>query len=316
VIAIRRARREIVIFVLGLGVLSAGFSPAPIPANEPPARDLAAFESLSRRAPAESRLVLESTLPAVRHPNQATVFVAHDRPGAGPVWVGTREWAAEIGLDIVSESWVEIVYRIAPEEMRRLAGAAAACRAVSRPRMGADTTFAVDLSVRAGEDSARCLVALDHEEMTELWRALWDAASEGSGLRHILAGFGWAHGLLHGSGLEDEIGKVRVEYSGFRPVPGTDDYVGAVTIRNVSTVALPSPVTLVLWPRILGTKIVQPKPSGYTLLSQRWPRPYFELPVGRALEPGESAELRIRLHNPGHQPLEFGCGLYAGEGER
>jgi hypothetical protein len=89
--------------------------------------------------------------------------------------------------------------------------------------------------------------------------------------------------------------------------------VGEIVVTNVSNETLPAPVSLVLWPRIVGQKMVEPRPSGFT--TQLWSKPYFDLPVGQSFDPGESVRIAVRLLND-EQPVEFGTMLFAGPGDR
>lgn len=111
----------------------------------------------------------------------------------------------------------------------------------------------------------------------------------------------------------DWIDKVRVDYSGFRPIGTSHTYVGTLVVTNVSSEKLPAPVSLVLWPRIIGQKLVEPRPSGFTI--GPWSKPYFDLPVGESFDPGESIRIPVRLVND-RQPVEFGTVLLAGPGKR
>ena len=269
-------------------------------------QDLDKFRGLSSEALLASSLRFKF-VPIVRRESPTYVFVVKETVGVAQDTVSQGEVEA---TRLFSS---ELEFPLEPPEMERLLDAARTCDAVRRPSMSADSLFFVDVRVEDPGKPIRYRTPLTTDEMKLLWRDFLSTTSQPSALRRVLVRYGFAMGFTEGSQLHDRSDQVRVEFSGFRPVRGADEYVGTVTVTSAADSALPAPVSLVLWPLYVGAELVGPPPSGYTLA---WDRAYFDLPVGDMLEPGEAVTLNVRYMSRGHMKMEFRYEVYAGAGER
>jgi hypothetical protein len=196
--------------------------------------------------------------------------------------------------------------------MEKLLRAALASGAILGPSAG-DTTYAVELRKEAGTSYR---VFLDQSRMTDLWDRMWRATAGPTEARENLARFGLAYDLARGPKPTDQIDKIRMEISAFRPIGVSSEYVGRITITNISKAKLVAPVSLAAWPWYTDEEMIEPRPSDFTVLTKWFSRPYFDLPVHESLDPGESVSLDVRLRNPNHSPVEFRAMLFAGPGDR
>jgi hypothetical protein len=282
-----------------LAIASATLCCSPAFAQVRPAEGVHPFEGIASSDLPSVQFALKYT-PLVMRESPAFVFVVGEARPA----LGTSSWPPPE------------VTRVTPEEMKELLDSVVSCVAVRSPTMSADTSFAVELSARIRANDRHYRVPLDEDEMADLWGKLWRSVAPPTDARAALAGFGQGYGLARGPAPKDQMDKVRLDYSGFRPIGMTSEYVGLVTVTNVSRARLAAPVSLVLWPWISGVEISWPKPSGFTVLSGPWPRPYFDLPVGESFDPGESVQVRVHLRNASHQSVELRAMLFAGGGDR
>ena len=121
-------------------------------------------------------------------------------------------------------------------------------------------------------------------------------------------------GLLPGPLANDVTGQVAIRVRGFRRDRATGHYVGKVRVTNMSGQGIDAPLIFVFRP---AEGITSELASGFTCALRPRGAPYFELPTGSTLGPGQHVEIALRFSNPDGDTIELlNPRVFAGPGFR
>ena len=133
------------------------------------------------------------------------------------------------------------------------------------------------------------------------------------GAASILSDLACLLGMTPASEPEDVTDRVKVETGPFQLDHLRGRFVATLQVTNNSSTSLPAPVSIILNE---GPRVVLENPSGYTCRLGKPGPTYFDLDVGGALNPGETATLTLTLVENDPPKLAFFPRVVSGPGAR